>query len=283
MGAVGDRAISTIPAASVEWGVDQVQPATKSRLDLVGQLGELVESPCRTTSFMPRRYGTDGRRVPRSGRRSRGYHRLVSTWGRAKQAVRRRLYPAYEARVVKSLPRDQIPKHVGVMLDGNRRWAKAVGRDTAHGHRTGAANIEPLLDWCEEVGVEVVTLWLLSTDNLNRQARGARAAARDHRRGGAHAGGAAAVAAAPGRGARPAALRDVPRSSRPPTARATSTGCSSTSPSGTAAAGRSPTRSGRCWSSTPRRAPASRSWPRSSTSSTSPTTSTPRASPTPTS
>ena len=70
--------------------------------------------------------------------------------------------------MVKALPPDQIPKHVGVMLDGNRRWAKAVGRDTAHGHRTGAANIEPLLDWCEEVGVEVVTLWLLSTDNLNR-------------------------------------------------------------------------------------------------------------------
>ncbi len=71
--------------------------------------------------------------------------------------------------MVKALPPDEIPKHVGVMLDGNRRWAKAVGRDTAHGHRTGAANIEPLLDWCEEVGVEVVTLWLLSTDNLNRR------------------------------------------------------------------------------------------------------------------
>ena len=70
--------------------------------------------------------------------------------------------------MVRSLPADKLPKHVGVMLDGNRRWAKAVGRDTAHGHRTGAANIEPLLDWCEEVGVEVVTLWLLSTDNLNR-------------------------------------------------------------------------------------------------------------------
>jgi short-chain Z-isoprenyl diphosphate synthase len=54
------------------------------------------------------------------------------------------------------------------MLDGNRRWAKAVGRDTAHGHRAGAANIEPLLGWCDEVGAEVVTLWLLSTDNLNR-------------------------------------------------------------------------------------------------------------------
>jgi len=70
--------------------------------------------------------------------------------------------------MVKALPADQIPQHVGVMLDGNRRWAKAVGADTAHGYQAGAANIEPLLDWCEEVGVKVVTLWLLSTDNLNR-------------------------------------------------------------------------------------------------------------------
>jgi short-chain Z-isoprenyl diphosphate synthase len=69
---------------------------------------------------------------------------------------------------VRRLPADQIPQHVGVMLDGNRRWAKAVGADTAQGYRAGAANIEPLLEWCEEVGVKVVTLWLLSTDNLNR-------------------------------------------------------------------------------------------------------------------
>ena len=92
----------------------------------------------------------------------------VTTWRRAKDGIRRVLYPAYESRMVKALPADKIPQHVGVMLDGNRRWARAVGRDTAHGHRVGAANIEPLLDWCEEVGVQVVTLWLLSTDNLNR-------------------------------------------------------------------------------------------------------------------
>lgn len=87
-----------------------------------------------------------------------------------KDGVRRVLYPAYEARVARALPVDQVPKHVGVMLDGNRRWARAVGADTAAGHRAGAANIEPLLGWCEEIGVEVVTLWLLSTDNLNRPA-----------------------------------------------------------------------------------------------------------------
>ncbi|MFT4084714.1 MAG: isoprenyl transferase [Nocardioides sp.] len=85
-----------------------------------------------------------------------------------KRGVRRVLYPAYEARMLRRLDSSKLPKHVGVMLDGNRRWAKAVGRDTAHGHRAGAANIEPLLSWCDEVGIEVVTLWLLSTDNLNR-------------------------------------------------------------------------------------------------------------------
>jgi len=92
------------------------------------------------------------------------YDRWVADW---KTGLRRVLYPAYEARMLRRMSGD-LPQHVGVMLDGNRRWAKAVGRDTAHGHRAGAANIEPLLGWCDEVGIEVVTLWLLSTDNLNR-------------------------------------------------------------------------------------------------------------------
>ena len=94
------------------------------------------------------------------------YHRQVADW---KRGARRVLYPAYEARVLRRMS-GNLPQHVGVMLDGNRRWAKAVGRDTAHGHRAGAANIEPLLGWCDEVGIQVVTLWLLSTDNLNRPA-----------------------------------------------------------------------------------------------------------------
>jgi short-chain Z-isoprenyl diphosphate synthase len=85
---------------------------------------------------------------------------------RWKNAVRRVLYPLYEERMLRRMPAN-VPQHVGVMLDGNRRWAKAVGRDTAHGHRAGAANIEPLLGWCDEVGIKVVTLWLLSTDNLD--------------------------------------------------------------------------------------------------------------------
>src|SRR3954447_17892619 len=98
---------------------------------------------------------------PRAGRReseitaaSASTVARVADW---KRGLRRVLYPAYEARVVRRLPADRIPKHVGVMLDGNRRWARAVGQDAAHGHRAGAANISPLLQWCEELGVEVVT------------------------------------------------------------------------------------------------------------------------------
>ncbi len=81
------------------------------------------------------------------------------------------LYGAYERRLAASLRQQRLPRHVGVMLDGNRRWAKARGANTAQGHQAGADNISPLLGWCEDVGVEVVTLWLLSTDNLNRPAK----------------------------------------------------------------------------------------------------------------
>jgi short-chain Z-isoprenyl diphosphate synthase len=84
------------------------------------------------------------------------------------RGVRDLLYGAYERRLMASLPADRIPRHVGVILDGNRRWAKAYGGDAVEGHRAGADKIHEVLGWCEDVGVEVVTLWLLSTDNLRR-------------------------------------------------------------------------------------------------------------------
>src|SRR5690606_15370584 len=64
-----------------------------------------------------------------------------------------------------------IPGHVGVILDGNRRWARKEDLGSVEeGHRAGAAHIADLLGWCREVGVGMVTLWLLSTDNLRRPA-----------------------------------------------------------------------------------------------------------------
>ena len=179
----------------------------------------------------------------------------IGAWRDWKARMRRVLYPAYESRMVRALPTDQLPKHVGVMLDGNRRWAKAVGADTAHGYRAGAANIEPLLDWCEEVGVEVVTLWLLSTDNLNRPPDQLAGLLEIIEGAVDHPGRGAPLAAAPGGRARPAAGLDRAASSRTPRRRrGTRRACSSTSPSGTAVAARSRTPCARCSRSRPARA-----------------------------
>ncbi len=78
------------------------------------------------------------------------------------------LYDVYARRIAASLDPDQVPRHVGVILDGNRRWARAYGEQAATGHRRGADKIHEVLGWCDDLHVEVVTLWLLSTDNLNR-------------------------------------------------------------------------------------------------------------------
>lgn len=80
------------------------------------------------------------------------------------------LYRVYEARLVRGLAGANLPTHVGLIIDGNRRWARKAGLATAaDGHRAGAANISNLLDWCTETGIGMVTIWLLSIDNLRRR------------------------------------------------------------------------------------------------------------------
>jgi short-chain Z-isoprenyl diphosphate synthase len=75
----------------------------------------------------------------------------------------------YERRLRAQLAGLPRPRHVGLMLDGNRRWARQAGfEDVTEGHLAGARHIADVLDWCTEAGVEHVTLWLLSTDNLRR-------------------------------------------------------------------------------------------------------------------
>ena len=80
-------------------------------------------------------------------------------------------YRLYERRLQRYvMGRKALPRHVGVILDGNRRWARSAGlTDVSKGHRKGADKIFELLQWCKETNVEVVTLWLLSTDNLGRK------------------------------------------------------------------------------------------------------------------
>jgi len=78
------------------------------------------------------------------------------------------LYSLYRRRILKEIHGLAKPHHVAMILDGNRRWAKARSlQSSALGHRAGADKIYEFLSWCEEQGVGVVTLYLLSTDNLS--------------------------------------------------------------------------------------------------------------------
>jgi short-chain Z-isoprenyl diphosphate synthase len=81
------------------------------------------------------------------------------------------IYAVYERRLLRSLAGKPLPRHVGVMCDGNRRWAREMGyADPNDWYLEGAKRTKDLVRWCDEAGVEHVTLWLLSTDNLSRPA-----------------------------------------------------------------------------------------------------------------
>lgn len=80
------------------------------------------------------------------------------------------LYRLYINRLRRQLHAQNVPHHIAMMIDGNRRWAKQLGYDSAaHGHRAGAAKMREFLEWCDAVGIKVVSLYLLSTDNLRKR------------------------------------------------------------------------------------------------------------------
>ncbi len=80
------------------------------------------------------------------------------------------LYATYVSQLLKDIDRDSLPRHVAVLADGNRRWARlnTPGQPLVVGYRAGADKLEQFVRWCDEVGIPVITLWVLSTDNLDR-------------------------------------------------------------------------------------------------------------------
>ena len=79
------------------------------------------------------------------------------------------LYRLYEQRLETQLRGGPTPHHLGLILDGNRRFARRAGYGSvAEGHRAGADKIDDVLDWCADFRIPVVTMWALSTDNLSR-------------------------------------------------------------------------------------------------------------------
>ncbi len=73
---------------------------------------------------------------------------------------------AYERLLLREV--EGVPSHVAIIMDGNRRYAREHGAAATDGHREGAETTEQVLEWCEELGVEELTLYAFSTENFNR-------------------------------------------------------------------------------------------------------------------
>jgi short-chain Z-isoprenyl diphosphate synthase len=81
------------------------------------------------------------------------------------------MYRLYEMRLRQGLAasKSELPRHIAVLCDGNRRWARDAGHDdVSYGYRVGATKIAEMLRWCHEAGIEMATVYLLSTENLQR-------------------------------------------------------------------------------------------------------------------
>ena len=78
------------------------------------------------------------------------------------------VYRVYEAILSRNIKKGEVPKHIAIILDGNRRWASKKSIERVIGHIEGANTAEDLLEWCHEIGIRTITLYLLSTENLNR-------------------------------------------------------------------------------------------------------------------
>ena len=81
------------------------------------------------------------------------------------------MYRLYEMRLRQGLAgsKSELPRHIAVLCDGNRRWARDAGHDdVSYGYRAGAAKIAEMLRWCQDAGIEMATVYLLSTENLQR-------------------------------------------------------------------------------------------------------------------
>lgn len=78
----------------------------------------------------------------------------------------------YESMVWSQIRGGPIPEHIGVILDGNRRWARKHGLDPWKGHAQGAKKMEDFLDWCGEINeIRSITLYAFSTENFKRSER----------------------------------------------------------------------------------------------------------------
>lgn len=90
-------------------------------------------------------------------------------WSLAREVLKRPFYAVYERRLDRERATWNLPRHIGIIMDGNRRFARAAGTaSVAFGHQRGADKLRQVLSWCYDAGIPVVTVWSFSLDNFQR-------------------------------------------------------------------------------------------------------------------
>lgn len=113
---------------------------------------------------------TDLSAVARTGASLHAWRRRLQRWRRALLAeVTQPIYALYGRRLLEQVMQRPPPRHVGIILDGNRRFGRLSGLvDPVQVYAQGAQKLDDLLNWCGELSIPAVTLWVCSTDNLER-------------------------------------------------------------------------------------------------------------------
>ena len=83
-------------------------------------------------------------------------------------AIAEGVYRAYETRLLNEIRTAPVPRHVAVIMDGNRRFAESMGMDSAQGHFMGRDKLEQVIEWCLELDIKILTVFAFSTENLKR-------------------------------------------------------------------------------------------------------------------
>lgn len=69
---------------------------------------------------------------------------------------------------MEEIDKANLPKHIAIIMDGNRRWAKVRGLSTKDGHKAGSKNLERIAKFCNNIGIKYLTVYAFSTENWKR-------------------------------------------------------------------------------------------------------------------
>jgi tritrans,polycis-undecaprenyl-diphosphate synthase [geranylgeranyl-diphosphate specific] len=101
-------------------------------------------------------------------KRQNGKRSSSASYGTISRVITSTMYSTYERKLLQEIRRFPVPGHIAIIMDGNRRFAEKIGLSRAEGHERGKDKVNDVLDWSMDIGVKIVTVFALSSENFSR-------------------------------------------------------------------------------------------------------------------